>query len=1126
MTITTAHPGLGGQSLWYKDAIIYETHVRAFFDSDADGVGDFRGLIEKLDYLHDLGITAIWLLPFYPSPLKDDGYDIADYFSVHPAYGTLNDFKAFLREAHRRGLRVITELVVNHTSDQHPWFQRSRRAPRGSVERDFYVWSDTPEKYQDARIIFKDFEQSNWTWDPLAGAYFWHRFYSHQPDLNYDNPAVRKAVFEVVDFWFEMGVDGLRLDAVPYLIERDGSDCENLPETHEVLKELRRYMDERYADRMLLAEANQWPEESVAYFGAGDECHMAFHFPVMPRLFMAIQTEDRFPIVDILAQTPQIPETTQWALFLRNHDELTLEMVTDEERLYMYRVYAQAPEARINLGIRRRLAPLLGNSRRRIELMNALLFSLPGTPVIYYGDEIGMGDNIYLGDRNGVRTPMQWSDDRHAGFSRAHPQRLYLPLITDHEYHHETIHVEAQEENRHSLLWWMRGLIARRKRHKAFGRGTLEFVNPANRKVISFVRRYENEQILVVANLSRFVQPFELDLSAFRGLVPVEMIGRAEFWPIDDRPYQFMLGPHAFSWFSLEPQRVELATENVAGSEMPAPVLVTRGAWDDVVHGEARSDLEELLPDYLRARRWFTGAGRQILSTRIAEAIPVPYDETRGYFAIVRVVYTDGDPELYALPLAFTPDRPGKSWQGPQSARIARLRETRDDRAVEGILHDALWDRQFTAALLQAIEHGRHLHSHSGTVVATRFPGFHVRRDEEAILRSKTTEEDQSNTSVFFGEQLVLKIFRRLDDGINPELEIGRFLSEQGFIPVAPIAGALQYQRTRTEGLTLAVLHAFVAHDRSAWDVALTDLDAYYEQAMSSDISAPGVRLPSAETLLDLADGGLPAEAREWIGSALDSAALLGRRTAELHQALASPTTWQGFLPVQFAPFSQRSLYQSMRGLTGRVVNRLRQDLPGLPEPARANAQRVIDLEATILQRFHAVLEHRLDAAMIRCHGDLHLDEVLVVEGDVVFIDFEGDPECSVGERQLKRSPLRDVATMLRSFQYAASTALSLRVETAGAQGDERRTQLAPWARYWELWTGVSFLRAYLQRAADAPFLPADREHVAVLLDTFLLERALHELGDELRTHPNSSSIPLDGILRLMEAEAEVIQPV
>jgi len=444
---------------WYKDAIIYEVHVRAFFDSVTDGIGDFGGLTQKLDYLEDLGVTAIWLLPFCPSPLRDDGYDIANYTDVHPSYGTLKDFQRFLREAHRRGLRVITELVLNHTSDQHGWFQRSRRALPGSRWRNYYVWSDTPEKYRDARIIFKDFESSNWSWDPVAKAYYWHRFYSHQPDLNWDNPEVREAMFDAMDFWLDLGIDGLRLDAVPYLFEREGTNCENLPETHQALRELRKHVDEKYQDRMLLAEANQWPEDAVAYFGQGDECHMAFHFPVMPRLFMSLRMEDRYPITDILKLTPPIPQSCQWALFLRNHDELTLEMVTDEERDYMNRTYARDREMRINLGIRRRLAPLLENDRRRIELMNALLFSLPGTPVIYYGDEIGMGDNVFLGDRNGVRTPMQWSPDRNAGFSRANPQRLYLPVNIDPEYHYETVNVEAQQNNPHSLLWWTKRLI-------------------------------------------------------------------------------------------------------------------------------------------------------------------------------------------------------------------------------------------------------------------------------------------------------------------------------------------------------------------------------------------------------------------------------------------------------------------------------------------------------------------------------------------------------------------------------------------------------------------------------------------------------------------------------------------
>src|ERR687891_1195001 len=576
--------------LWYRDAIIYELHVRAFHDSSADGIGDFRGLTRRLNYLADLGVTALWLLPFYPSPLRDDGYDIADYTSVHPAYGTVRDFRAFLRAAHERGLRVITEVVMNHTSDQHPWFVRARKAAAGTVERDFYVWSDTSERYREARVIFKDFETSNWAYDQTTGQYYWHRFYSHQPDLNFDNPHVRRAMFDVVEFWLDIGVDGLRLDAVPYLFERRGTNSENLPETHEFLKSLRAHIDSRYQDRMLLAEANQWPEDAVSYFGDGDECNMAFHFPLMPRMFMSIRMEDRYPLVDILQQTPEIASNAAWALFLRNHDELTLEMVTDEERDYMYRVYARDPQARINLGIRRRLAPLLGNDRRRIELMNALLFSLPGTPVIYYGDELRMGDNFYLGDRNGVRTPMQWSADRNAGFSRANPQRLYLPIIIDPEYHYEAVNVEAQQGNPHSLLWWMKRLIALRKRFKAFGRGTLEFLHPDNHKVLAFVRRYQDECVLMLANLSRFVQGVELDLTPYKGLVPVELFGRTEFPVIADAPYFMTMGPHAFYWFALEPQR--LPAISLPPQEVRLPMLQITGALESLFSGESKVALE------------------------------------------------------------------------------------------------------------------------------------------------------------------------------------------------------------------------------------------------------------------------------------------------------------------------------------------------------------------------------------------------------------------------------------------------------------------------------------------------------------------------------------------------------
>ena len=619
------------EPLWYKDAVIYQLHVKAYADSDGDGMGDFDGLTGKLDYLASLGVDTLWLLPFYPSPLRDDGYDIADYSGVNPAYGDLKAFRRFLREAHRRDLKVVTELVINHTSDQHEWFQRARRAKPGSQARNFYVWSETPDKYRDARIIFKDFETSNWSWDPVAKAYYWHRFYHHQPDLNFAEPAVQKAVIQAMDLWFKMGVDGLRLDAVPYLFEAEGTNCENLPATHEFLKKLRAHVDAKFDHRMLLAEANQWPEDSVAYFGDGDECHMAFHFPVMPRLYMALRMEDRFPVIDILEQTPAIPETAQWATFLRNHDELTLEMVTDEDRDYMYRSYAADRRARINLGIRRRLAPLMGNDRRRMELMNSLLCSLPGTPVLYYGDEIGMGDNIYLGDRNGVRTPMQWSSDRNAGFSRANPQRLFLPVIVDPEYHYEAINVEAQEGNPHSLLWWMRRLIALRKRYRAFSRGTIEFLLPANHKVLAFLRRHGDQCLLVVANLSRYVQHVELDLKGMApdavGATPVELFGRTPFPRVGEWPYLLTLGPHGFYWFSLEHERVEVTAQpeprHVPAATDSLPSIAGAGDWKQLLGGEGRAALEAALEPILLARRWFGGKARAIRRATVVEMVPL-----------------------------------------------------------------------------------------------------------------------------------------------------------------------------------------------------------------------------------------------------------------------------------------------------------------------------------------------------------------------------------------------------------------------------------------------------------------------------------------------------------------------
>ena len=542
--------------LWYKHAIIYEVHIRAFYDSNADGIGDIPGLIEKLPYIQSLGVTCLWLLPMYPSPLRDDGYDIADYYGIHPDYGTVDDFRRLVDEAHRRGIRVLTELVVNHTSDQHPWFQEARRDPK-SPKRNWYVWSDTDDKYRGARIIFLDTERSNWTWDPIAKQYFWHRFFSHQPDLNYDNPEVQDAMLNVMKFWLDMGVDGFRCDAVPYLFEREGTNCENLPETHAFLKRLRAQIDAEYRGRVLLAEANQWPSDVRLYFGEGDEFHMGFHFPVMPRLFMAVRREERTPIQEILQQTPDIPANCQWALFLRNHYELTLEMVTDEDRDYMYREYAQDKRMRLNLGIRRRLAPLMENGRRRIELMHSLLFSLPGTPVLYYGDEIGMGDNYYLGDRNGVRTPMQWTGDRNAGFSRADTAQLYAPVISDPVHGYQALNVEAQERTRSSLLSWIRRLIRVRQRYPVFGFGKLRFQNPANKRVMAFVREYQEQTMFVVCSLSRYAQPAEIDLSEWVGWTPVELFGETRFPKITRSPYQLSLGPYMFLWFRLERPQAE-----------------------------------------------------------------------------------------------------------------------------------------------------------------------------------------------------------------------------------------------------------------------------------------------------------------------------------------------------------------------------------------------------------------------------------------------------------------------------------------------------------------------------------------------------------------------------------------
>ncbi len=1110
--------------LWYKDAVIYELTVRGFYDSDADGVGDFLGLTQKLDYLQDLGVTAIWLLPFYPSPLRDDGYDIADYTGVNPSYGTLRDVRHFVREAHRRGLRVITELVCNHTSDQHPWFQRARRARPGTTARDYYVWSDTTDEYPEARIIFKDFEPSNWSWDPAAQAYYWHRFYSHQPDLNYDNPQVRKAIFRVMDFWLRMGVDGLRLDAIPYLYEREGTNCENLPETHAFLKALRQHVDEHFLNRMLLAEANQWPEEAVTYFGNGDECQMAFHFPLMPRLFMAIRMEDRFPIVDILAQTPPIPDNCQWALFLRNHDELTLEMVTDEERDYMYRVYAQDPEARINLGIRRRLAPLLGNNRRRIELMKGLLFSLPGTPMIYYGDEIGMGDNIFLGDRDGVRTPMQWSSDRNAGFSLSNPQRLYLPVIVGPEYHHETVQVQAQQSNPYSLLWWMKRLIALRKRYRAFSRGSFELLHPENRKVFAFLRAYEDEKVLVVANLSRFAQYAELDLSNCRGLVPTEMFGGVAFPPIGESPYFLTLGPHSFYWFALEPQEVAAGAPGGVESKAPISTLVIGGPWEALFQERERSILAGILPAYLQSRRWFGGKARHVKSTQILDAIPVPYGGNVAYVTLVQVDYAEGDVESYLLPIAFaTGARADQLLQESPQSVVARLRLK--STGEEGALYDALVEPDFCLGLLNAIGSRRRMKGTEGTLVA--LPERHFRRLRGARgepLEPSILRAEQSNSSVVYGDRFILKFFRKLEAGINPELEIGRFLGNRGFTHAPPVVGSLLYQKDRREPTTVGVLEGFVHNEGNAWSYTLDNLSRYFEQALASQgVPEEVVRVvssrPKADGLLDLASQEPSSAAAEMIGTYLESTRLLGQRTAEMHLALASDPRNPDFAPEPFTSWYQRSLYQSMRVLTREVFLRLSRAAKQLPENLEEEALHLLSLEGEALKRFRPVLGRKIDALRIRTHGDYHLGQVLYTGSDFVIIDFEGEPARPLSQRRIKRSPLQDVAGMLSSFRYASHAPILGQVEAAVVRTEDRAS-VELWARYWYRWVGATFLKSYLNVVGGSHLLPRNGDDLQLLLDAFLLEKAIYELGYELSHRPSWVPIPMHGLAHLMEAAA------
>jgi maltose alpha-D-glucosyltransferase/alpha-amylase len=1111
---------LDNDPLWYKDAVIYELHVRAFCDSNADGIGDFAGLTEKLEYLKGLGVTALWLLPFYPSPLRDDGYDIADYFDINPAYGTLKDFRRFLRKAHSLGLRVITELVVNHTSNEHSWFQRARRAPPGSRLRDFYVWSDTSKRYEEARIIFKDFETSNWSWDPVAQAYYWHRFYSHQPDLNFDNPAVHDALFKVVDFWLGLGVDGMRLDAVPYLFEREGSNCENLPETHAFLRKLRTYIDSKYSGRMLLAEANQWPEDAAAYFGKGDECHMNFHFPLMPRIFMAVQLEDSFPIRDILEQTPPIPETCQWATFLRNHDELTLEMVTDEDRDYMYRVYADDPRARINLGIRRRLAPLL-RMRRKVELLNSLLFSLPGTPVLYYGDEIGMGDNIYLGDRNGVRTPMQWSSDRNAGFSRANPQQLYFPVITDPEYHYEATNVEANENNPESLLWWMKRLIDLRKTHQVLGRGDVQILHPDNAKVLAFVRRYNNERLLIVANLSRSAQYVELDLKEYSGLSPVELFGRQAFPVLGEQPLFLTLGPHTFYWFSLEPlnisevKAVSPPTINVLGSSTSSGhAFAIEELWTSK---SLRIELEQAVSGFTRHRRWFRSKARSIVSVSAKDTIVLGKAEASSLIVFVRIDYREGDPETYLLPLAHaTGDELKEIEQQSGHAIVARTRFG----GGEGILYDAVYGKQFPRQMLDLFGRKKELAGSYGMLRSSPEKALRQERPEPE-LRAIVSSAEQSNTSLIFGNEYICKLFRKLDAGPNPELEISRVLTEREDFPNAPsLLGVLEYQSGKQEPATLATLHRYVPHQGDAWDLTKGALERFYERCLSLPKNAQGPEaLPVLNplallggSLLDKARSPMPASFAELADAYPQQIKLLGQRTAELHKALAEQDD-PAFRTEPFSTMYQRSLYESTRTRLKRAVGALRKQRDSFAERERRVADEIVRRQGEFDAVLRRLVDTKIEVSKIRIHGDYHLGQVLFTGKDFIIIDFEGEPGRTLAERRFKHSALRDVASMLRSLDYAALSALR-----TGLVRPSDAELLEPFARAWSAWMGAAFVHEYLATASHGSLVPVRDDHTSALLDFYLLDKCLYELDYEFNNRPDWVAIPLLGLLGLLES--------
>jgi maltose alpha-D-glucosyltransferase/alpha-amylase len=1072
---------LDGRVDWYKDAIIYELHLKAFHDANGDGVGDIVGLTEKLDYIQELGVTVIWLLPFFPSPLRDDGYDVSNYRDVHRSYGTLTEFRHLVREVHKRGMRLIIELVVNHTSDQHPWFQRARKAKPGSVARNYYVWSDTDEKYKSTRIIFTDTEKSNWTWDPEASAFYWHRFFSHQPDLNFDNPHVLRSVLNIMEFWLDIGVDGFRLDAIPYLCEREGTSCENLPETHAILKSIRAELDRKFPGKLLLAEANQWPEDVKDYFGAGDECHMAFHFPLMPRIYMAIASEDRHPIADIMRQTPEIPDNCQWAIFLRNHDELTLEMVTDAERDYLWLSYAADRRARLNLGIRRRLAPLMQNDRLKIELVNALLLSMPGTPIIYYGDELGMGDNIYLGDRDGVRTPMQWTPDRNGGFSRADPAQLYLPPIMDAVYGYHAVNVEAQERSLSSLLNWMKRLIGVRQSLSVFGRGSLAFLYPANRAVIAYLREYEKVTVLCVANLSRFAQPVELELSAFAGRIPVELLGRTAFPAIGETWYSITLQGYGFFWFELTPpDEAQKPTTQL----MPELVtLVETGGLRSAVEGRNLRLLErEVLPAYLRARRWFAQKSERSMHIQVEQNLCFTLGGHEWCWMIAEA--SSKESICYSLPVV-------EDWQttAVSPASLAKIRRS----YKEGLLQDALFGEEFVRSVTDALLQDTKIAAGTGVLAFRPAPAFLAApKPEKQVIRLRTQE--QSNSSASIDEWLIMKFYRRVAVGTHPEIELGTFLTGTGLYANTPtLFGSIHFTDSAGNDTALGVVHALIRNQGDGWTYTLAYLDRFLQD----------IRVAPAEPQ------PLPTEHHAGYLVYIEQ---LARRTAEFHRALNVEEGDPAFLVERAGP-------DRMREWSDETVRRVEAALDALQAArVRLSADAVAALDELAAQRGAVVAQIRdiavgeTDILLSRCHGDYHLGQTLVVQNDVSIVDFEGPPQLSLADRRAKHSVVRDVASMMRSFDYAAWTAL----DHATANRPDYRIELSPAVIEWRDQVSTRFHDTYVATMGDCPLWPRDAAVARKLLSLFLIEKAALEIEYELGNRPGWAGVPLAGLRTLL----------